>query len=69
MNKTTALNIPETLHLELIKSLESSVFNSVDDLASFVLQEHLDKQKENERPSAEEDEQAIKERLRNLGYL
>lgn len=69
MSKTKALNIPETLHLALIKTLEGGVFNSVDDLASFVLQEYLDKYKEYKKPSADEDEQAIKERLRNLGYL
>jgi len=69
MSKTIALNIPETLHIELIKKLQGSAFNSVDDLASFVLQEYLDKQRENKEPSAEEDEEVIKERLRNLGYL
>ena len=69
MSKTIAMNIPETLHLELIKKLQGSAFNSVDDLSSFVLQEYLDKQTENKGSSEEEEEQVIKERLRNLGYL
>jgi len=69
MSKTTALNIPENLLFELKKTLEGSVFNSIDDLATFVLQVYLDKQKENKVSSVDEDEQAIKERLRNLGYL
>ncbi len=69
MSKTKVINIPETLKLELINILEGSVFTSVDELASFVLQDYIDKQKGNNEPSAEQDEDIIKERLKNLGYL
>ena len=69
MSKTSAIQIPESLHQELSKALESSVFTAVDDLAAFILQQYLDTEKDSAETTPEDDENAVKERLRNLGYL
>lgn len=69
MSQSNTLRIPESLHGELNRALERSIFKSVDDLAAFILQQYLDNEKETAETTPEEDEQAVKERLRNLGYL
>ena len=69
MSQPQTIHIPESLFLELNKALGRTVFNSVDDLAAFILQQYLDTEKENAETTPQEDEQAVKERLRNLGYL
>jgi len=69
MSQSSTINIPESLYQELSKALDSSIFNAVDDLAAFILQQYLDTEKGSAELTLEEDEQAVKERLRNLGYL
>ncbi len=69
MNQLSTIQIPESLHQELTKALDRSIFTAVDDLAAFILQQYLDTEKDDAEISLEEDEQAVKERLRNLGYL
>lgn len=69
MKQSADLHIPETLHRELSKALERSVFKSVDDLAAYILQNYLDTENESAETSPQEDDQAVKERLKNLGYL
>ena len=69
MSKTSVIQIPESLHKELSRALEGSVFTTVDNLAAFILQRYLDSENEKAETTPEEDENAVKERLRNLGYL
>jgi Arc/MetJ-type ribon-helix-helix transcriptional regulator len=64
---TRTLRIPEELARKLESRLEGSAFDSVDAFVGFVLGRLLE---EHGGPGfSEEDERALKERLRSLGYI
>ena len=69
MDKQNIINIPDSLYLELQTYQKQSIFPSVDDLVSYILQDFLDKQKSDSERQEKDIERVIEERLKNLGYL
>lgn len=70
------VNIPDDLKQELEKiASQSDEFSSVEDYITYVLKQIVDKKKattdqaEQDQAYSKEDEDKIKERLQNLGYL
>ena len=65
------VNIPDELYVEIEKRVkESEDFSSVDEYVTFVLEELLkDEDEDVEYTMSEEEEEVVKERLRELGYL
>jgi len=72
MNKKYGtIKVPEELIAKIKERLQGTEFNSIDEYATFVLEEVV-KETEEEEPEevfSEEDEHKVKERLRALGYL
>ena len=69
MSQSVRVEIPETLFRQLEKTLDKTVFSSVNDLILFILQDYLDKQSDGQVDARGIDDQAIRNRLKNLGYL
>ena len=67
MAQHKTISIPKNVFSQLESELKHSVFSSVDDLALFILQNYLE-QKNRAEPETG-DEEALRERLKNLGYL
>jgi len=66
-----SIEIPKRIYEEIQKRIDGEEFKSVEEFVTFVLEEVL-KDEEEEEPQdvlSEEDEEKIKERLRGLGYL
>ncbi len=68
MPQQKTVSIPASLLEQLDSVLHQSAFSSVDDLVLFILQTYLDQNPVSKEISADEEE-AVRERLRNLGYL
>lgn len=76
LNKTMQINVDDKLGQDLEKIVsQSPEFNSVDEYAAYVLKQIADKKLAVEKTDqqdevySKEDEEKIKERLQNLGYL
>ncbi len=65
--KMRALRIPEETVVALEARMKGSSFPTVDEFAAFVLARLLEQS--GEPGFSEEDERALKERLRSLGYI
>ena len=64
------VNIPDELYDKIEKNLEDFGFKTVDEYVVFVLEEVIKKDGDGEdKVFNEEEEEAIKKRLRDLGYL
>ncbi|AJG40175.1 hypothetical protein TRQ7_01640 [Thermotoga sp. RQ7] len=64
------VNIPDELYEAIEKKLEEYGFKTVDEYVTFVLREVLGSEEESESEVfSEEEEEIIKKRLRDLGYL
>ena len=70
------INIPDDLKQSLEEIVkDSDEFNSIEDYITYVLKQVIDKkkssseQKKQDKVYSKEDEDKIKERLQNLGYL
>jgi|Deesub1362B_J571_1020462.scaffolds.fasta_scaffold00502_3 Arc/MetJ-type ribon-helix-helix transcriptional regulator len=64
------VRIPDRLYMEIEERVkESGEFESVEEYVTFVLEELLKDEEEEEYSLSEEDEEKVKERLRGLGYL
>ena len=68
MSGQKTVSIPASLLEQLEDVLHQSAFSSVDDLVLFILQTYLEQNPASKEISADEEE-AVRERLRNLGYL
>ncbi len=64
---TRTIQIPEEVARGIEERLRSSSFGSVDAFVSFVLARLLEQS--HDQGFSEEDERALKERLRSLGYI
>ncbi len=65
-----AVDISDKLYSEIEKRVkESEEFESVEGYITFVLEELLKDEEEEEYSLSEEDEEKVKDRLRGLGYL
>ena len=67
--KKKAVYIPEEIYNKIEQRIPDIEFNSVDDYVSFVLKEVLKEDDEEDRTFTEKDEEEVKKRLRDLGYL
>lgn len=63
------IKIPKDLIEKIEKRIQRTEFKSVDEYATFVLEEVIKDEEEPEEVFSEEDEKKVKERLRALGYL
>lgn len=69
MNEEKHINLPGPLYKELQTYQKNSIFPSIDDLAAYILQEFLDKQRGDSKEQEQDAKRVIEERLKNLGYL
>ncbi|TYB81834.1 MAG: CopG family transcriptional regulator [Kosmotoga sp.] len=77
MNDKVTLKIPRPLYKKLQKIIEGSGYSSVTEFVVYVLRDlvssesFIEKEKKDDEVSelTEEEIQAIKKRLRNLGYM
>ena len=69
--KYTTISIPTPLAEKIKKQLEGTGFNSLSSYVTFVLRQiaSSSEMSEKEKGFTKEDEEKIKERLRNLGYI
>lgn len=64
------VNIPDELYEKIEKSLGEFGFKTVDEYVEFVLREVLESDSsQEEQVFSKEEEEMIKKRLRDLGYL
>jgi len=61
--------IPSTLYKKIEERVKVTEFGSVEEYVTFVLEEVLKEEKEEERVYTKEEEEEVKNRLRALGYL
>ncbi len=64
---TRPIRIPEEVARDIERRIRETSFGSVDAFVSFVLARLLEESRES--TFSEEDERALKERLRSLGYI
>ena len=66
-----SVKIPKSLYDEILKRVEESAgeFKGVEDYVTFVLSEVVKEKDEEENVYSPEEEEEIKRRLRQLGYL
>jgi len=69
--KYTTISIPTPLANKIKTQIEGTGFNSLSSYVTFVLRQIISstEQHEHEAGFTKEDEEKIKERLRNLGYI
>ena len=69
--KYGTIKVPEELIEKIKERIQGTEFNSIDEYATFVLEEVVKEtgEEEPEQVFSEEDEHKVKERLRALGYL
>ena len=69
--KYTTISIPTPLAEKIKKQIEGTGFNSLSSYVTYVLRQIVSstEKDDNERGFTKEEEEKIKERLRNLGYL
>ncbi len=64
------VNIPDELYERIQKNLGDFGFTTVDEYVVFILEEVLKNDEPNEEQAfSEEEEEVIKKRLKDLGYL
>ena len=70
MDKLKSIEVPESLYNRIEAKLRGSNFKSVSEYVSFVLRERLISEEESPKSTfSKEDEEKVKARLRDLGYL
>ncbi len=62
-----SVKIPKKLYDRILREIKDTEFKTVDDFVTYVLEQVLEE--EEETVYSKEEEEAIKERLRSLGYL
>ena len=65
----TSVEIPKQLYEEIAKRVDNTEFNSVSEYVSFVLEEVIKEEEEEDISFTKEDEEKVRERLQALGYL
>ncbi len=61
--------IPAEIYDAIAQRVKETEFNSVEEYVTFVLEEVIKDEDEEETPFTPEDEEEVKKRLRALGYL
>ena len=68
--ESRAVTISAALYGRIAQRLSAAGFDTVDEYVTFVLEEVLRDEGEDERPTfSKEEEEEVKKRLRALGYL
>ena len=69
--KYTTISIPTPLAEKIKKQIEGTGFNSLSSYVTYILRQVVSsiEKDERDRGFTKEDEEKIKERLRNLGYI
>lgn len=65
--KFTSVSIPVTLFEKMKKQIEGTGFNSVSSYVGYILREVI--AEKGEAPFTDEDEEKVRRKLKNLGYL
>ena len=65
----TTITIPTSLFKEIEEKIKDSEISSVASYVTKVLRESLSEKKEVEEPMSKEDEEKVKARLKDLGYI
>ncbi|MCD6317655.1 CopG family transcriptional regulator [Candidatus Aerophobetes bacterium] len=61
--------LPANLYKKIEERVNATEFNSVEEYVTFVLEEVLKDEQEEEKTFSKEEEEEVKNRLRALGYL
>ena len=61
--------MPANLYKKIEERVNATEFNSVEEYVTFVLEEVLKDEQEEEKTFSKEEEEEVKNRLRALGYL
>ena len=70
MEKVKSIEIPETLYNKIEAKLKGSSFASVSEYVAFMLRERFVSEEEGSKSTfSKEEEEKVKARLRDLGYL
>ena len=70
MEKVKSIEIPETLYNKIEAKLKDSSFASVSEYVAFTLRERFVSEEEGSKSTfSKEEEEKVKARLRDLGYL
>ena len=70
MERVRLIEIPESLYNKIEAKIKGSNFASVPEYVSFILRERLTTEEESSKSGySKEDEEKIKARLKDLGYL
>ena len=69
MAKTTTVSIPTPLAEKIKKRIKNTGFNSVSSYVTYVLRQVVSSIEQEEQAFSKKDEEAVKDRLRALGYL
>ena len=64
-----AVFLPANLYRKIEERVKATEFHSVEEYVSFVLEEVLKDEGEEEKTFSKEEEEEVKKRLRALGYL
>ena len=64
-----AVLLPAELYSQVLERVEATGFGSVDEYITFVLEEVLKEDVEEEIAFSKEEEEEVKKRLKSLGYL
>ena len=67
--KFTAIKIPTPLFSKIEEKIKDTGFSSVSSYITYVLREIVTEEEETEKPFTKEDEDRVKARLRDLGYM
>jgi Arc/MetJ-type ribon-helix-helix transcriptional regulator len=70
MERRRSIEIPESLYIRTEAQIKGSNFKSVSDFVAFILRERLVSEEQGSKPAfSKEEEEKIKARLKDLGYL
>lgn len=69
MSEKKTVSIPEELYSAIEERVDGTEFKSVEEYITFVLEEVIKDEDEEETAFTAEDEEEVKKRLRALGYL
>jgi Arc/MetJ-type ribon-helix-helix transcriptional regulator len=64
-----AVSLPAELYSKIEERVNTTDFGSVEEYVTFVLQEVIKEENEEEKAFSKEDEEEVKKRLKALGYL
>ena len=64
-----AVSLSAELYCKIEKRVNTTDFSSVEEYVTFVLEEVIKEENEEEKAFSKEDEEEVKKRLKALGYL